>query len=148
MSEHTDHKGSYLKVFGVLTVGTILTMAAAQLMHDTPHELNIAVALLIATVKATCVMAIFMHLKYDVKVLRVAVFFPLALFFVFILGNAPDTAVGMEAATLDAVYKPKALAEPFDPTPDKDAHAAPKPADGTGENGTTTPPDDDSADDD
>src|SRR3989304_1738944 len=96
MSEQTDHKRAYLKVFGVLTIGTILTMAAARTMHDTPHELNIVVALLIATVKASCVIAIFMHLKYDPRVLRVAVFFPLALFFVFILGNTPDTAVRSE----------------------------------------------------
>lgn len=145
MSEHHDLKSSYLKVFGVLTVGTIVTMAAAQMMENTDHRLNIAVALAIATVKATCVMAIFMHLKFDPKVLRVGVFFPLALFFVFILGNTPDTAVGMEAATLDEVYKPKTLPEPFDPTPDKDAHKKPATEEGGGTE--TKPPDDASGDD-
>lgn len=111
MAEHRDMRKKYYIVFAVLIAGTILTVAAAVTMEETPVLLNISVALAIALVKATCVAMIFMHLKYDEKVLRIAVFFPLALLIVFILGNVPDTAVAMSKPAHAATILP----QPFTP---------------------------------
>jgi caa(3)-type oxidase subunit IV len=113
MSQHHDLKGPYLAIFGVLTIGTIATMAVAQLMENSNPLINILIAVAIAAIKATCVLAIFMHIKYDEKVLRVAICFPLALLGVFILGNTPDTAIGMAQDRL--LVKPLKLEHPFHP---------------------------------
>lgn len=63
---HADiskHIKVYIMVFVALAIGTILTVAAANV--DFGGHLNVVVALLIATVKATLVAMIFMHLKWD-----------------------------------------------------------------------------------
>lgn len=54
----------YLFVFGALLVGTVVTVAASYIPFPS-NEMNIAVALLIATIKATLVAAIFMHLSHE-----------------------------------------------------------------------------------
>ena len=128
MSEHHDMKGAYLGVFGILTLGSIITMAAAGINLGNALA-NISVAVAIAAFKATCVMAIFMHLKYDPRVLRIAVFFPLALLVIFVLGNVPDTAVAMHTPAYPAVDKVKEA--------EKKAHETPK----DGETKPTPPPD-------
>lgn len=67
MSDHDSHAHviksirTYLFVFGALLVGTILTVAASYI-HFGSHEINVAVALVIASVKAFLVAAYFMHL--------------------------------------------------------------------------------------
>jgi cytochrome c oxidase subunit 4 len=106
---HPDLKRWYLGIFGMLTLGTILTMVAAGINLGGPLA-NILVAVLIAAVKASFVMAIFMHLKFDEKVLRIAVFFPLALLGVFVLGNVPDTSVEMRHPS----HAPQKLERPFE----------------------------------
>ncbi len=60
----------YLIVLGILMVGTILTVVAAkidfaQILGFGGHGLNVAVGLIIATVKATAVGLIFMHLNHE-----------------------------------------------------------------------------------
>jgi cytochrome c oxidase subunit 4 len=55
----------YLKTFGTLVVLTIITVAVSRVHLGT--AVNLAVALLIATVKATVVAAMFMHLAVDHK---------------------------------------------------------------------------------
>ena len=121
MAEHHDMRKTYYIVFAVLIAGTILTVVAAVMMEpekpDDPVLANMIVALLIATVKASCVAAIFMHLKFDEKILRIAVFFPLSLLLVFVLGNVPDTSVAMKADGLDDLHKPRILKETFTPGP-------------------------------
>ncbi len=57
------HTGLYLGIFALLVVGTIATVGASRL--ELSHGLSIAVALLIAGVKASLVAAIFMHLKWE-----------------------------------------------------------------------------------
>lgn len=56
--------GRYLFVFGALLVGTLVTVAASYIPFPT-SGMNITVALLIATIKATLVAAIFMHLSAE-----------------------------------------------------------------------------------
>ncbi len=52
-----------LAVWGALIIGTILTVAAVTV--DFGPKINLLIALVIATVKASFVVLYFMHLKYD-----------------------------------------------------------------------------------
>ncbi|HYH09276.1 MAG TPA: cytochrome C oxidase subunit IV family protein [Thermoanaerobaculia bacterium] len=67
----------YLMVFGMLAVLTVITVAIAQL--HLPTWQAVALALVVATVKATLVAAFFMHLVSEKKliyaVLAITVFF-------------------------------------------------------------------------
>lgn len=63
---HDDHDVSkhvrtYLLIGAFLLIGTVLTVWAAQI-HFGSHAMNIAIGLLIATVKAALVALFFMHL--------------------------------------------------------------------------------------
>ncbi len=63
---HADiskHVRVYIMVFVALAIGTVITVAAARV--DLGGHTNVIVALLIATVKATLVATIFMHLKWE-----------------------------------------------------------------------------------
>ncbi|MBI4719495.1 MAG: cytochrome C oxidase subunit IV family protein [Planctomycetes bacterium] len=63
---HADvskHVRAYVAVFIALAIGTIVTVAAAQV--HIPHPMNYVVAMLIALFKASLVAAIFMHLKWE-----------------------------------------------------------------------------------
>ena len=61
---HVEEVSTYVKVFAALLVLLVLTYIAGKI--DLDHfatGLNLAVAMLIAIVKATLVMLVFMHLK-------------------------------------------------------------------------------------
>lgn len=82
MSNHAEdidqHIRTYLLVFGSLIVLTLITVASSQFL-ELPMGPHIAVALAIATVKATLVACFFMHLiserKLILSVLGLTVFF-------------------------------------------------------------------------
>jgi cytochrome c oxidase subunit IV len=58
----------YFTIFGALMVGTFLTVAAAKIdLNQYFSGLNIIVALVIATCKASLVVLFFMHGKYSSK---------------------------------------------------------------------------------
>jgi cytochrome c oxidase subunit IV len=93
MSDHTaspskDHAGAhdthsirgYMTVYFALLVGTALTVWAS-FIHFGSHEVNIAVALLIASVKAFLVGGYFMHLISEKKMIYSVLIFT-AIFFV------------------------------------------------------------------
>ena len=69
--DHDEHHGIshvastkvLLGTFGALLVLTVLTVGATKI--NLGKELNLALAMAIATVKATLVMAFFMHLAFD-----------------------------------------------------------------------------------
>src|SRR5688572_9538133 len=73
---------TYMNVFGTLIVLTAVTVLAARIDFG---ALNAVVAFGIATVKATLVLAIFMHLKYDNMLNRVIIlsgaFFLIVMYF-------------------------------------------------------------------
>ena len=73
------HVKVYMMVFGALAILTIVTVAASYL--DVPVGPAIAIALLIATVKASLVALFFMHLKGEVR----AIFWTLLLTAVFFI---------------------------------------------------------------
>lgn len=88
--EHGHHDGPhvtplpiYFAVFGALLVLTVVTVWIAQFDFGAA---NTAIAMLVATVKATLVAAIFMHLLYDDRMNVLAFVFGLlfvSLFFIF-----------------------------------------------------------------
>jgi caa(3)-type oxidase subunit IV len=90
--DHGNILPSYMKVFATLCTMTILTVAAAKLVHFPDilfipgYAVNIAVGLAIAVFKVVCVMYIFMHLKFDHPMLRFFVYIPVFLFFVMSFG--------------------------------------------------------------
>jgi cytochrome c oxidase subunit 4 len=67
---HVASKKVLLGTFGSLIILTILTVAAT--MIDMGPNLNLTLAMVIATVKATLVALFFMHLRYDKLVHTVA----------------------------------------------------------------------------
>jgi cytochrome c oxidase subunit 4 len=61
---HPSHFGTYVTIFIVLCVFTALSWIA-DLMHLANHKLLVVIVLAIATAKALCVMAVFMHLQFE-----------------------------------------------------------------------------------
>ncbi len=92
MSEHIVQRKIYFVIFGVLMVGTLLTVMAA--FKDLDHILfpgaNTVVALTIAVIKATFVVLYFMHVRYSSRLIWVIVVsgvFWLAIMFVFTMAD-------------------------------------------------------------
>lgn len=78
---HADidkHVRAYIGVFILLAVLTAVTVGASYI-HFGSHSINIVVGILIATVKAGLVATIFMHLKWERKI----IFWVLIVSFVF-----------------------------------------------------------------
>jgi cytochrome c oxidase subunit 4 len=71
MSEHIVPRRVYYLVFGVLMLGTFLTVQAAFIDLG---PLNTVAALTIAVVKATFVVLFFMHVKYSTRLTWATVF--------------------------------------------------------------------------
>jgi cytochrome c oxidase subunit 4 len=89
----------YLMVFGVLIVGTILTVLVAfvDLDHIFPGA-NTLVALTIAFVKMSFVVLWFMHVKYSSKLIwltAIAGFFWLAIMFAFTMQDYLTRSAGV-----------------------------------------------------
>jgi cytochrome c oxidase subunit 4 len=90
-SEHIVSPGLYLAIFAALMVltGTTVWAATVDLNHIFP-ALNIIVALVIATCKATLVILFFMHAKYSskrTKLIIICGFFWLAIMLFMTLGD-------------------------------------------------------------
>lgn len=90
--DHGNVLPAYMKVFATLCVLTVVTVAAAKLVHFPSvgpipgTAINITVGLAIAVVKVMSVMYIFMHLKFDNPMLRFFVYVPVFLFIVMTFG--------------------------------------------------------------
>jgi len=107
LNSHDEHSGAhhivsiplYLMVFGILMVGTIVTVLAAfiDLDHIFPGA-NTLVALLIAFTKMTFVMWYFMHVKYSSRLIwltAIAGFFWLAIMFAFTMQDYLTRGAGV-----------------------------------------------------
>lgn len=84
MSEQNAHIVPYrtfLIVWGGLLILTGLTVAAAQFHFG---AMNVWIALGIATAKASLVIAFFMHMKYEQRLFKLALFSALAILAIFI----------------------------------------------------------------
>ena len=108
MADHTSEHHSeeqqigipgYLGVFAVLVVGTILTYLVATVDLDFIFPgANTLVALLIATIKMTCVMLFFMHVYWSPKLIwlaAVAAFFWLLIMFAFTMQDYFTRGLGV-----------------------------------------------------
>lgn len=98
-SSHDDiqkHVKIYLYIFGALLIGTIITVLASRIQFGS-HSMNIAVALVIASVKAFLVAGYFMHLiserKMIYSILVTTVFFLIALMFLTIWSMDPRSLI-------------------------------------------------------
>jgi cytochrome c oxidase subunit 4 len=89
MSEHAQASHPYYKIFGVLTVLTIIEIGWARWFHDSRALLACGLGLM-AAAKAALVGLYYMHLKYEGKLLWLVALFPLTLVIVMIAGFLPD----------------------------------------------------------
>jgi cytochrome c peroxidase len=90
--EHHDHVVSWqilTAVLAALLVLTGITVGAAFI--DMGESLNVFVALAIATVKATLVAAIFMHLRWDKPINSIVLLFSVLLLVLFLFMSILDT---------------------------------------------------------
>jgi cytochrome c oxidase subunit 4 len=94
MSEeaHADHSKSYRNVLLALLVLTAITVGISR-VHFGTRSANIAVGLLVAIVKASLVVAIFMHMKYEKRWWLGLVLFPALLVMIILFSNFGDTAL-------------------------------------------------------
>jgi len=83
------HTVNYYAIFIALVVLTIVTVLVA--FHRFQSEfVNLALAMLVATTKATLVASFFMHLKFEGKLVRMIFFIPLFLCVLMIVALIPD----------------------------------------------------------
>lgn len=99
-----DHSKTYLNVLAALAVGTALTVAVS--LKDFGHWGNIAIGLLIATIKASLVVMFFMHLKYEQRWWASIVLLPVLLVFIIIGSNLVDTGLNGKNRDGDLLSEP------------------------------------------
>ena len=91
---HDDHGRQFTLVLLALLVLTAVTVGLSFV--DMGKGLNIAVGLLVALVKATLVVMIFMHLKWEKRWWLGMVLFPAVLVAIIIFSNFPDTGMSKD----------------------------------------------------
>ena len=83
------HSVNYYYIFFALVILTVVTVLVA--FHRFESELvNLLLALLVASVKATLVAMFFMHLKFEGKLIYLIFFVPLGLCLLLIVALIPD----------------------------------------------------------
>ncbi|MGH7885962.1 MAG: cytochrome C oxidase subunit IV family protein [Thermodesulfobacteriota bacterium] len=96
MSEHTNdhieeqHIGYKTYIFVLLAL-FVLTFTTVYVAGFHFGKLNIFIAMLIASIKATIVALYFMHLKFEDKLIWVYALYPLFLLFLLIFFTMMDT---------------------------------------------------------
>jgi len=85
---HVSPLWVYIATISTLLVLTVITYAVSYLDLGV---WNVAIALLVATTKATIVALLFMHLKYDLRFHAIIFSFSLVVLFVFIAFTMYDT---------------------------------------------------------
>jgi len=109
-TESTPHHAvPYYKIFILLTILTVVTVAAYFLLAKVGvhNELvRVAVALSIAAVKAGFVALFFMHLKFEGKLIYLIAIVPLILTVLLVSALIPDVIHGHLFNPLPPVEKP------------------------------------------
>ena len=90
---HEDHSPLFTKVLWALMVLTAITVGLSFVHFPGGKPMNIFVGLVVAAVKASLVVMIFMHLKWEKKWWLGMVLFPVLLVMIIIFSNFPDTAM-------------------------------------------------------
>ena len=83
MTTAEDHILSYKKLLGVLAALFVLTVITILASRVDMGQLNIWIALMIASIKSSFVLLYFMHLKYESKLFIMT--FLMTIFFVAVL---------------------------------------------------------------
>ena len=93
MSEHAKHPSTrdYLTVFAALAVLTSITVAISY--TGMGQGIREVFALLIATVKMVLVASLFIHLRFEPRIIVVFALAPLVLALFFILAIHPDVGI-------------------------------------------------------
>jgi len=84
---HIIPESTFVKVLVTLLILTVITVLAAQVDMG---KWNIAGALVIASVKASLVIAVFMHGRYENKIIWTYILVPFILLFIMIGGVFTD----------------------------------------------------------
>jgi cytochrome c oxidase subunit 4 len=88
------HKVNYFAIFGLLVALTFFTVLVS--MHRFESELvNVLLALIIASIKASMVAMYFMHLKFEGKLIYVILIVPLILCCILVMAIIPDIGMGL-----------------------------------------------------
>jgi cytochrome c oxidase subunit 4 len=107
------HAAPYFTIFWVLVVLTAVTVLVAQ--HRFAAEIvNVLLALAIACLKAGCVAMIFMHLRYEGKLIYMNFVVPLILCVLLVTALIPDVLkneYGGSSASLHQ-FNPPPIAQP------------------------------------
>jgi cytochrome c oxidase subunit 4 len=98
MSQHEDHGPLFTKILIALGILTAVTVALSRFDLG-GKAINITVGLIVAVAKATLVVMIFMHLKWEKRVWLGMVLFPVLLVMIIIFANLPDTGMSQEHLT-------------------------------------------------
>ncbi|HYG74358.1 MAG TPA: cytochrome C oxidase subunit IV family protein [Planctomycetota bacterium] len=90
---HAEHpKVPYFLIAGALFVMTVITIAVSYV--NLGKMGNVALALFVASIKASLVMLFFMHLKYERKTLIIISLVPYGLALILLLALFPDIVFG------------------------------------------------------
>ena len=90
MADEKHHIIPYKTLMGVLGILIVLTVLSVAITQIELARWSTIAALLIAGVKSTFVLLIFMHLKYDMRIFRVMVGLIIALLVVVIIVTMLD----------------------------------------------------------
>ncbi|HBX43742.1 MAG TPA: cytochrome-c oxidase [Deltaproteobacteria bacterium] len=88
MKEHDSGIRTYIVVWGALVVLTVVTVAVSYVHLG---MLNVVVALLVASVKASLVALFFMHLRYENRLVWGFALTPLFFLVLIVVGTLSDT---------------------------------------------------------
>jgi cytochrome c oxidase subunit 4 len=105
------HHVNYYAIFAALVVLTIVTVAVA-FVHIESELVKVLVALLIASIKASCVALFFMHLKFEGKLIYMIFIVPLLLCVLLTVALIPDvlrTHPGDNSSSLKTFNEPAVL---------------------------------------
>lgn len=122
---HITPLSTYFKTYGALLVLTVLTVSVSYV--NLGSSVNLGIALLIATIKASVVAALFMHLASDHKFHSVILGSSVVFLFIFIVFTMFDTEYRSRTNVEDGMRTN--MAAPFAvPTASASAGAAAAPA--------------------
>ena len=123
---HAEHHGpklsTYYSIFISLAILTVVTVAASR-VHLPPIG-AVILAFVIAMGKATLVMAFFMHLKYDPKVIHLMCIVPVILTIGLMLALMPDVGMVSPGTAGDPKLVELYAADPADEAGHADEDAA------------------------
>jgi cytochrome c oxidase subunit 4 len=97
------HRVPYYLIFAALIILTGVTVAVAFFAKFDSEWWNVGIALAVASAKGLLVAAFFMHLKYEGKLIWLALIFPVFLCIIMIAALFPDIGFGREHAFNDTV---------------------------------------------